>query len=150
MKKNEKRMILILLIILIFAIAIFVTTRNKKVAEESNTEIEEFVKVLEDGTKLNTSSKLTESKTVGVYKIGNIQLTMKDNQSVLLADVENTSASETDVVLLDIILYDKQGNEIATIPGIISPMKAGEKTQLNTSVTADYVNVYDFKINIKK
>lgn len=148
----KKKMILILLIILIFAIAMYVTSKNKneKVIEENNTNIEELVEILGDGTKLNTSSKLAETKQVGIYKIGNIQLTMKNNQTVLLADVENTSASETAVVLLDIVLYNKEGKEIATIPGIISPMKAGEKTQLNSSVIADYADAYDFKINIKK
>lgn len=153
MKKNEKRMILILLVILIIAVIAFVASRNKNKNQgektEENTVVEEFVEVLEDGTKLNISSKLAETKEFGSFKVGNIQLTMNSNQSVLLADIENKTSAATDVTLLDVILYDKEGNELETIPGIVGPLEPGEKTQLNAGITADYANAYDFKVVVK-
>ena len=151
MKKNEKIMISVLLIILIIVIIAVVAGKNKDNKEntEENQVKEEFVQVLEDGTKLNTSSKLAETKTVGAYKIGNIQLTMKDNQSILLADVENTSTTATEMKLLDITLYDKEGNVLEVVPGIVKQLEPGETTQLNAGITADDANAYDFKVEIK-
>ena len=159
MKKKEKRMILILLVILIIAIVIFVVSKNtnKKIntnentstTQLENTEPEEFVQVQEDGTKLNTSTELNKEKQVGNYKFENMQLTTQDNQTVLLADVTNTGSSKTDIQLVDITLLDKDGKEIITVGGIISQLDPGEKTQLNTSMTLDYANTYDFKITLK-
>lgn len=154
MKQNEKRMILILLVITILVTIIFFVTREKKNNEETNTieennVVEEFVQVLEDGTKLNTSTKLNEEKEVNGLKFENIQFTEQNGQSVLLADVTNNSGKVTELLLVDVVLLDKNGNEIITVGGIISPLQVGGKTQFNTSMTLDYANVYDFKILIK-
>lgn len=157
MKKNEKIIISILLVVLVIAIIVFTVNKNKK--EENNNEnvntetqnnvTEEFVQVLEDGTKLNTSTKLNETKQVGIYKFENIQLTEKDGQSLILADVTNTSKNETDAKIVDIKLLDKDGKEIVTIGGIISPLKSGETKQFNSSMSLDYANIYDFEIILK-
>lgn len=154
MKQNEKKMILILLIILVIAIIIFATRGNKKVynnanAVEENKVVEEFVQVLEDGTKLNTSTKFNESRDVNGFKFENIQFTEQNGQSVLLADVTNNTGKATAYTLVDVILLDKNGKEIVTLGGIISPLQPGGKTQFNTSMTLDYANAYDFKIVIK-
>ena len=74
---------------------------------------------------------------------------MKDNQSILLADVENTSTTATEMKLLDITLYDKEGNVLEVVPGIVKQLEPGETTQLNAGITADYANAYDFKVEIK-
>ena len=157
MKKNEKIIVLILLVVLVIAIIVFTVNKNKK--EENNNEnvntetennvTEEFVQVLEDGTKLNTSTKLNETKQVGIYKFENIQVTEKDGQSLILADVTNTSKNETDAKIVDIKLLDKDGKEIVTIGGIISPLKSGETKQFNSSMSLDYANIYDFEIILK-
>ena len=157
MKKNEKIIISILLVVLVIAIIVFTVNKNKK--EENNNEnvntetennvTEEFVQVLEDGTKLNTSTKLNETKQVGIYKFENIKLTEKDVQSLILADVTNTSKNETDAKIVDIKLLDKDGKEIVTIGGIISPLKSGETKQFNSSMSLDYANIYDFEIILK-
>lgn len=151
MKKNEKRMILILLIILAIVIIAVVVGKNKgnKENTDENQVKEEFVQVQEDGTKVNISSKLAETKTVGAYKIGNIQLTTKDNQSILLADVENVSSSATEMKMIEITLLDKEGNTLETVPGVVKQLQPGETAQLNAGITEDYANSYDFKVEIK-
>ena len=155
MKSNEKRMILILLAVLfIVIIAIAINKNSKKENKENNTTeenntVEEFVQVLEDGTKLNTSEQLSKTKQVGVYKFENMQLTEQGSQTVLLADVTNTGSSTTSTQLVDVTLLDKEGKEIVTVRGIISPLQSGAKTQFNTSMTLDYANTYDFKITLK-
>ena len=155
MKKQEKIMILILLIILVIAIITFITNKNsnKEIKENENTlennTTEEFVQVLENGIKLNTSEQLGKTKQVGVYKFENMQLTERGSKTVLLADVTNTGNSTTDIQLVNVTLLDKNGNEIITVGGIISPLQPGAKTQFNVSMTLDYANTYDFKIELK-
>ena len=152
MKKKEKRMILILLVVLVIAVVIFVVSKNKKGNKENTEEnkvVEEFVQVLEDGTRLNTSTKLNEMKKFEGLEFGNIQLTNSNGQSVLLADVKNTTQAETGLMLVDVTLYDKNGNELGTVGGIISPLKPGESKQFNTSMTIDYANADDFKVTKK-
>ena len=152
MKKKEKRMILILLVVLVIAVVIFVVSKNKTGSEENieeNNVVEEFVQVLEDGTRLNTSTKLNEMKKFEGLEFGNIQLTNSNGQSVLLADVKNTTQAETGLMLVNVILIDKNGNELGTVGGIISPLKPGESKQFNTSMTIDYANAYDFKVTKK-
>lgn len=156
MKSSEKKMILILVIVAIIIIAVLVKVRNSKnggtgadntIAEE-NTVVEEFVEVLEDGTKLNVSDKLSETKTFGNYEISNIQLTEQNGQSLILADVKNIGATKTDVVLIDITLLDKEGIEITTIGGIIGDIEPGATVQLNASATTDFANAYDFTVKV--
>ena len=154
MKSNEKRMILILLIILAIAIIIFAVNKNKKADNnenkiEENNVVEEFVEVLEDGTKLNTSTKLHETKNVNGIKIGNIQLTNKNGQSILLADATNETQNSTEEKFVDITLYDKNGGKLGIVKGIIAPLKAGETQQFSVSLQIDYANAYDFEITLK-
>lgn len=152
MKKSERRMILMLIIIGIIIIAILVKVKNGKTnenpinEEQQNEQIEEFVEVSEDGTKVNKSEKLAETKTFENYEISNIQLTENEGQSLLLADVKNIGDAKTDVRLIDITLLDKEGNEITTIGGIVGEIEPGQVVQLNSSATADFANAYDFTI----
>lgn len=154
MKKGEKKFLILLIAITIIVIIIFIATRGKKkeenIVEENNTAKEEFVQVLDDGTKLNISTKLNEAKKVNGLEFGNIQLTERDGQSVLLADVKNNTANATELTLVDVTLLDKEGNTIVTVGGIIAPLEAGESTQFNTSMTLDYANAYDFKVEVSK
>ena len=165
MKKSERRMVLILIIVAVIIIAVLVKIRNGKdakiendpnaqgtqVAEDQETqEPEEFVEVLEDGTKLNKSDKLSETKTVGNYEISNIQLTEKDGQSLILADVKNIGETKSEVTLIDITLLDKDGNEIITIGGIIGDAEPGATVQLNAAATTDFANAYDFTVKIQE
>lgn len=157
MKKSKKTIIILIVIVLIIiGILTFVLIQNKSKEENAenntgeNTTNEQYVQVLEDGTKLNNSSKLSEAKKVGDLSFENIQLTSQGGQTVLLADVTNTGKKATDTVLVDVKLLDEEGNEIVTVGGIVQPLEAGEKTQFNTSMTLDYANAYDFEITEKK
>lgn len=150
MKAQEKRMILILIIVSILIITIvWCVTRNKETEVVESTNREEFVEVLEDGTKLNISDKLNETKRVENFEIGNIQLTDKNGVSVLLADVKNVSETSTDWTIITITLIDRIGNTIQEIEGVIKDLQPGETTQLNAATSADYANSYDFKVKIK-
>lgn len=150
MNSKGKKIILLILIIIVAAI-IFIankkTNNNENKLEENNTE--GFVQMLDNGIKLNISTKLNQEKEINGLKFKNIQLTEQNGQSVLLADVINTNEKATELTLVDIELLDKAGNEIITIGGIISPLQPGATTQFNTGVALDCTNVYDFKIIMK-
>lgn len=157
MKKKEKQMLLLLIVVGIILISIiYFATRPAKeegtttVGEsKENTVVEEFVQVLEDGSKLNTSTKLNETKNVNGLQIGNIQLSMVGGETTLFADVKNNTGKDVGVTAIDITLYDKNGEEIVTIGGVIGDVKAGETVKLEASTTLDFANAYDFKVVIK-
>ena len=159
MKKNEKIVILVLVIILI-AVIIFAVTRNSSSeAEEktatssttvsSETELEtggDYSVVLEDGTKLNTSTKLNETKTLGGLEITDIQLTESGNMTQLLATITNTSSSTEGGYTATLTLIDENGETLIELKPYIPELEAGESTQLNASSGLDYCNAYDFTI----
>lgn len=153
MKDKEKKITIILCIVLIISIIILViNNKEEQIIEntvEKNNITEEFVQILEEGTKINTSEQLRKIKQIGIYKFENIQLTEQNNQTVLLADVTNTGNTATDMQLVDITLLNKEEKEIITIGGIIEALEPGESTQFNSSMTLDYTNIYDFKITLK-
>ena len=169
MKKEKNLFLKIVLIAIIVGIIVFIIMNivksknskegvgqnNQKQNSESqqveeNAVKEEFVQQTDDGTKVNVGSKITEDKEVNGLKFTNVQLTEKDNQSTLLADVENaTEKNLTDYTNLDITFLTKDGQEIVTIKGILTPLKSGEKTQLNAGLTQDVANAYDIKIKVE-
>lgn len=158
--KGYKIIIVILVMLIIGAIATGIIllkndNRNEKNDKNTTNEIEniskeEFVEMVDDEIKLNISTKLNEPKTINGIEIKNIQLTYKNGMTVLLADITNNSGKDLiDVTEADIILLDKNNDEIITVVASISPTKVGETTQLNTSMTLDYVNAYDFRVVFK-
>ncbi len=160
MKKNEKKMILILVIVSIVIIGIiYLATRPSKNESESittkesttNENVEEFVQVLGDGKKLNNSTKLNETKKVNGLEFSKIYLTEKDNSTDLIATVKNNTGKDiTKMTFVKVTLLDKEGKNIATLDGAIAPIKAGEEKQFQLNSTLDYANAYDLKIEIKK
>lgn len=153
MKKKEKRMILIILLVSVVIIAGLLiwknSSENKGEKTEENTVEEKYVDTLDDGTKLNKSNKLKETKKLGELEITGIQLTYANGIAVILGNVTNTGNKDIDLTPIELTLYDDQGNELEKLDGIISPVKAGETVQLNIGISADYSNAYDFKIEKK-
>ncbi len=128
-----------------------VSNTNGSGEQQVNAVVEEFVATTEDDTKMNTSSNLKEEKEYKGLKISNIQLTTKNNDTVLLADVENISGKDISTfVQFDVTFTDKEGKELGTIPSIVLPLKSGEKSQLNSSTTGDFANAYNFTIKDHK
>jgi hypothetical protein len=167
MKKilKKKSIIIVLVILILILIAGFllinknilnnegknqsdITTQENTDNENQNEE--EFVQVEEDGTKLNVSTKLNETKVVNGLEFSNINLSSKDGRTILLADVKNNSGKATETKLVSITLLDKNGETILEVGGMIKSLEEGEQTKFETSITLDYANVYDFKIEVKE
>ena len=164
---RNKKIIIMLVVIVVIMIGILLILKgipksennNKNETEkntieyEDNQEVNEFtekyVEELEDGTKLNISNKLNETKMLEGLKISNIQLTYKNGMSIIIADVENTTNGDIGLTPINLKLYDEQGNILETLDGLISEVKSGEKTQLNIGISSDYANAYDISIEKK-
>ena len=145
--------VLILITVVVIIIAIIVSDGNKNKGEDekivsktNNNQTEEFVNILNDGTKLNTSDKLHETKTFDGMEISNFQLTENGNVTLLLGTITNTSTEKKGGYPISITILDKDGNELTVVAAYIGELEPGESTQLNTSATFDYINAYDFEI----
>ena len=160
-KKNKKKitlnpLIILIVIAVIIAIIVIININNNnnktenitpQGQEEQNTE--SYVEEIETGLKINKSTKLNEAKEVQGLKITNIQLSTKDGMTTLLADVINNSGAKTSLKTVEITLIDKEGNELTKVTGIVDSLDVGDSKQLNIGMTSDYVNAYDFKLEIK-
>ena len=156
MSKDTKGALIIIGVAIIITVGIFFITRGRGKKEEvevgtkeENIVEEEFVNVLSDGTKLNTSDKLQEKKKVGGLEVSKFQLTEQGNSTILLGTITNTSSTEQGGYDVEIVVVDKTGKELGRIPAYIKKLQPGESTQLNTGITGDYANAYNFSINKK-
>lgn len=154
MKDKEKKMIMIITIIgtiVIGGILLIknITKEKEGTKGEEPQESEQYVGILEDGTKLNKSNKLKETKKIEGMEITGIQLTNQNGVSRIIGTVTNKTNKDIELTPIKIILYDDKKNILEEVNGLISPMKVGESVQLNVGITADYANAYDLKIEKK-
>ena len=155
-KGRNKRLLIAGIIILIIIVIVLVVylQKNKNLENEGNGEntnstTESYVEEIEDGIKINKSTKLNEAKEVDGLTIANIQLTTEGGMTTLLADVTNNSGVATQVKPVEITLVKEDGTEIAKVTGVINALDVGETAQLNISTTSDYVDAYDFIVSAK-
>lgn len=149
MKRKKIIISLLAIIIIVIALIIWKNTSNKTIKqpqEENDLIVEKYVDILEDGTKLNKSNKLHETKNIEGLEITEIQLTHQNGISVIVAKVTNTTDTDVELTPVEVTLYDDENKVLEVVEGVISPVNAGESVQLNMGVSADYANTYDLKI----
>lgn len=162
-KKSRRKIVNIILLIIIMvaviALVINIVKMNKtgeNTNEQPGNELtqnaveEKYVETLEDGTRLNTSTKLSEAKTVDGLTIDNIQLSTKNNYTILTANVTNKSGGNFGITTMTITFVDENGNTLATFGGIIGNLANGETTTFTSQGTLDYANAYDFTVTLNK
>ena len=119
----------------------------KGIEENKPEEVyEEFVSKDLKGNKVNISDEVKKAKIFGNYEITNMQITNDGNQTVFLGTIKNITEEETEMKEIDILMLDKEGNEIGKAGGVIIPLKPNQTSQFNSSSQLDYANIYDFKI----
>ena len=143
-------LIILVVIAIIAAVVYFVFFNKKEGSKQAPSQTEEFVSVMEDGTKQNTSSKLATPKKLGGLEVTNIRLTERDGLTLLLADVRNVGTEKDGDYAVTIKMVDKEGKELITATGYIDTVKPAETVTLNTSITANLANAYDFAIEKAK
>lgn len=153
MNRNLKMVVGMMIAAIVLIVIIMIAKNNSN--EPANTtadvrEIQEFaVQTMIDGTKLNTSSKLSEVKKVQNLEISNAQLTNKDNKTTFLADVKNVGTDKITMLDVEVVLLDEGGNTIKTLKGLLGTIAPNSTAQLNIETVGNYTNVYDYKVNVK-
>lgn len=138
---QKQKKILIIVLALVVVIAIIAAVVIFKIGNK-----EPYVKVEEDGTRVNTSEKLAETKTYKGLEFSNIKFVNSSGVTNLSADVKNTTGNDMPAQSVKINVLDKSGNVITTFSGNIVPIKAGETTTLSAGILANYTNAYDIEI----
>lgn len=149
MKKKEKRMILILILVSILIVGIvWLVTRPKTNKSNASGSVAqgEFTKVDNEGTIVNTSEKINEDREELGFSITNVKLEEKNGETIISARITNKTESNQESFFGNIVLFDKQGNEIGRIPTMVSETQKGESIDIEASITESYVNAYDFKL----
>lgn len=148
--KNNKWIFLVVIAILVILVLFIVKNTNKKGIENNEIVVQETkVQTMQDGTKLNTSSKLDEVKKVGNLEITNAQLTSKDNKTTFLANVKNIGNQKLTMIDVEVILLDEQGKTVKVFNGLLGTIAPNATIQLNIETLGSYENIYDYKINLK-
>lgn len=148
MRKSEKRVILIVLIITIIVITILSIIKNIQNKEErkidnNQQKVQSEVSVLDDGTKMNTSKKIKEKKYCDGLEFTDIEITEKDNVTIVLANVKNVTNEPKKDYPIKLKIIDENSDEIISISGYIGQIEPGETIKFKTSSTFDFSNAYD-------
>ena len=117
--------------------------------EVYDSSIADYVKKIDDGTKINVSPKLNQDTKINGLDIKNIQLTCKNGITTLLADVLNNTNKDSEIKNINIKFLDENNKEIRTVNGYIPALKIGETTKLNVSMSSNLIMAYDIKFSEK-
>lgn len=140
-KKRIKNSIIVICIILLIAIGSILLYYNKNSSNQ-----EKYAEILEDGTKVNTSSKLAKTRIVDDLEITNIQLVLKDEISTITADVINNTNEVKGNFNVELKIIDKKGNEFITLSAYVERVEPGQTVRLDAAATLDFANAYDIEI----
>lgn len=102
-----------------------------------------------NGQKVNTSSKLKENKTVGVYTFSNISMSNGSTGTVITATITSTVKEKTSGRDATLKFYDKSGKLVSQMETYIPQVKPGETATFRTETTSDVSNAYNFEIVLK-
>lgn len=148
--KSDKKWWIFIGIIIVIIIALLIWSGSRKRTSSENDvgtdNQKEFVKVQEDGVKVNTSSKLSETKKIEGLEISNIKLTEKENVVEILADIKNTTNKDVEGFNTTMTFLDKDGQTIVIVNGYIPMVEANGTATLNTNTGGNFADAYDFKI----
>ena len=101
--------------------------------------------------KSNTEENVIKDQEVDGLKMTNTSLTITNGISTLVTEISNNTGSDYQLQQFDIIVKDKKGNILATIPGYVDEtIKNGTTTTIDTSVDIDLMNATSVEYKIKK
>lgn len=125
-KKYKLYLIIFLVVVIALIVGIIISFKFNK---------EKISIAKEPKIVANTKEGIIKEETYENLKFNNISLITEDGYTTFTADVTNTSAENSTISDVDIVLQDKDGNEVITLRGNIGePLKPNE-TRTITSVT---------------
>ena len=103
---------------------------------------EEISVAEEPGIVANTSEDVVKEETYEGLQFSNISLITENGYTTFTADVTNTSDTDSTISDVDILLQDKDGNEVITLRGNIGePLKSNETRTITAVTKGDLKNV---------
>ena len=153
MNKSERKQVMIMIGVMLAIVIILLIVKSTKGDEQENQPIqntvqnEAYVEIQEDGTSLNVSDKLKETKKLGDLEFSNIRLTSRNGESYLTATVKNTSSVKTGDEFITITVLDENGNTLTSVYAYLGTIDAGQETTLSTKTSSDFANAYDFTVS---
>ena len=149
MNKSERKQAMIMIGVMLAIVIILLGVKTLKKDKQGNVETknEAYVETQEDGTKLNISSKLKETKKLGDLEFSNIRLTSKNGESYLTATVKNTSSVKAGDEFTTITVLDEDGNTLTRVDAYLGTIAAGQETTLSSKTSCDFANAYDFNVS---
>ncbi len=146
-KLNRNKLLFILVVIIVIIIIAVVLVKNNDSKENTDqNEISgetQFYRE-EEGTKINTSNKLAETKEIEGLEITNANLSEYENNSTFIATLTNKTNTASGEYYLDLKFVDKDNNEIATISCYVDKVEPGQSIELNAAATASLADAYDY------
>lgn len=125
-KKYKLYLIIFLVVVVALIIGLIISLGFDK---------EEISVAEEPGIVANTSEEVVKEETYEGLQFSNISLITENGYTTFTADVTNTSDTDSTISDVDILLQDKDGNEVITLRGNIGePLKPNE-TRTITAVT---------------
>ena len=127
-KRNKIPLIIFLVVVVALIIGLIVSFNIGKKADG-------ITKNEEEGMVANTNEGIISETTYEGLQFSNISLISENGYSTFTADVTNTNQDNSTISDVDIVLQDKNGNEVITLRGNIGePLKPNE-TRTITAVT---------------
>lgn len=147
MKKNKKILIIVIaiIILLIIGIVAIVIINNVNKSGEAG---DKYTETLEDGSKVNTSSKLEEIKNLNGLEFTDIDLISKDDVTIISSIVTNTTEETITNTEVKFVLIDESGNDVTEINATISEIEAGASTEIGAAINGDYASTYDVRVEL--
>ena len=131
-KKNKLPLIILIVAIVAIVIGLIISFSFDKEKIASRT----------PKTVANTSEGVIKEENYEGLKFTNISLITEDGYSTFTADVTNTTTTDCNISDVDIVLQDKDGNEVITLRGNIGENLKPNETRTITAVTkGDLKNV---------
>ena len=153
MNKSERKQVFIMIsvmvviILILFVIEVVSGNKDESQSAQSNVQNEAYVEKQEDGTKVNTSNKLKETKKLGDLEFRNIRLTSKNGESYLTATVKNVGGSKAGDEFVTITVVDDQGSILTSVDAYLGTIQPGAETTLSSKTSSDFANAYDFTVS---
>lgn len=147
-KKNLLFIGIALLIVIILIIVLVNIFKKKPESENPNrNSIEEFVRTSENGEKTNISSKIKETKKVENLEFSDIQVSMKNNETLVTGKVKNPTKDSVKGFYFKVTALNSSNETIAESEGLLdSVISAGSSSSFEITTSKDFANCYDIKI----
>ena len=141
---NKKALIAIIAVVVIILVAgvTFLLLNNKTTTDKKETK--------KDTKEAITAQEVIKDESFNGLNFTNTTFIKENEQYTLQMDVTNPSDKEINLEEVNIVLKDKDGNELVTLLGYIGdPMKPSETRTITSAVTMDLSKVDSKTIEAK-